>query len=150
MNVEKHPEIATAYEGSCHCGAISYVFRTALPVARWTVRACQCSFCRTHASLTTSDPAGSIEFRVSRPDALHLYRFGLKTADFVLCRNCGTYLAARITTPKGSYAIVNLRALHDLPSALPGAQAVTYDAESTEGRIARRESVWTPVTGTAP
>jgi hypothetical protein len=133
------------YEGACHCGAISYVFRTALPVARWTVRECQCTFCRTHASLTTADPAGSIEFRVGRPDALHLYRFGLGTADFMLCRNCGTYLGARFTSPAGSYAIVNLRALHPLPPGLPAARAVTYDAESPEARIARREAQWTPV-----
>ena len=133
-----------AYEGACHCGAISYVYRTALPVPRWQVRACQCSFCRAHAALTTSDPAGSVEFRFDRPEEIHLYRFGLRTADFLLCRNCGTYLAARITTPKGSYAIVNLRALRSLPPDLPAAQAMTYDAESPASRIARREMRWTP------
>ena len=138
-----------AYEGSCHCGAISYVYRTAVPVSQWQVRACQCSFCRTHAALTTSDAAGSVEFRFDRPDDLQLYRFALKTADFVLCRNCGTYLAARITTPKGSYAVVNLRALSRFPPELPVAQGVTYDAESPEDRVARRESHWTPVLGIA-
>ena len=148
MSTERHMA-GRAYEGSCHCGAISYVYRTAVPVSRWQVRACQCSFCRTHAALTTSDAAGSVEFRFDRPDDLHLYRFALKTADFVLCRNCGTYLAARITTPKGSYAVVNLRALSRLPPELPAAQGVTYDAESPEDRIARRESHWTPVLGIA-
>jgi hypothetical protein len=125
------------------------VYRTAVPVSRWQVRACQCSFCRTHAALTASDPAGSVEFRFHRPDELHLYRFALKTADFVLCRNCGTYLGARITTPRGSYAVVNVRALRRLPPDLPAAQAMTYDAESPEARIARRESRWTPVVGAA-
>jgi hypothetical protein len=140
---------AGAYEGSCHCGAISYAYRTGLPVSQWVVRACQCSFCRSHAAMTTSDPAGSVEFRIGRPEYLSLYRFGLKTADFVLCRNCGTYLAARIATPNGSYAVVNLRALARLPPELPSAQPVSYDAESAESRIARRESRWTPVIATA-
>ena len=144
MSTEQ-PVAGSAYEGACHCGAISYVYRTAVPVSRWQVRACQCSFCRRHAALTASDPAGSVEFRFDRPEALQLYRFALKTADFVLCRNCGTYLAARITSPKGSYAVVNLRALRGLPPELPAAQAVTYDAESPEARIARRETRWTPV-----
>ena len=134
----------TAYEGACHCGAISYVYRTALPVSRWQVRACQCSFCRTHAALTTSDPAGSVEFQFARPEALHAYRFALKSADFLLCRNCGTYLAARIATPRGSYAVVNLRALRAPLPELPAAQAMVYDAESLDARIARRETRWTP------
>lgn len=51
------------FEGACHCGAIGYLYRTALDPERWNVRACQCSFCRAHAARTTSDPAGSVQFR---------------------------------------------------------------------------------------
>ena len=66
-----------AYEGSCHCGAIGWTYRTALEPSRWQVRSCQCSFCRRHATRCTTDPAGTAEFSVADPDALHRYRFGL-------------------------------------------------------------------------
>ena len=80
-----------AYEGSCHCGAIGWTYRTAIAPPQWPVRSCQCSFCRRHATRCTSDPAGSVEFSVVDRDALHRYRFGLQTAEFLMCRRCGVY-----------------------------------------------------------
>ena len=64
----------TDYKGSCHCGAIAYTFRTAVEPAQWSVRACQCSFCRAHDALSTSDPNGQITFVALNPDLLQKYR----------------------------------------------------------------------------
>ena len=50
------------YQASCHCGALEARYRTAVPVAAWSVRACQCAFCRAREALTTSDPAGTLTF----------------------------------------------------------------------------------------
>ena len=132
--------------GFCHCGAIGFRYATAVVPAQWSVRACQCSFCLAHAALTTSDPDGSVQFIFDSPAALHRYRFGLHSADFLLCRNCGVYIGASIDS---GFAIVNLRALRDLPRGLPEPQAMVYEAESLEARMARREARWTPVTVSA-
>src|SRR5215469_15921681 len=95
------------FTGSCHCGALGFSFNTALPVAEWSVRACQCGFCRAHGAVTTSDPAGRLVFRIGQRESLRRYRFGLKTADFLVCGVCGVYVGAQIETPRGAFGIVN-------------------------------------------
>ena len=134
-----------AYEGSCHCGAIGWTYRTALVPSRWPVRSCQCSFCRRHATRCTSDPAGSVEFSIADRDALHRYRFGLQTAEFLMCRHCGVYIGAYADGPGGRFATLNLNALKSQVDGLPAATATFYDSEDREGRILRREHRWTPV-----
>lgn len=137
----------TAFEGSCHCGAIEYIYRTAINPEKWNVRACQCSFCRAHAGLSTSDPEGSVEFKERVRGALHHYRFGQLTADFLICRKCGVYLGAAITTPKGRYGVININALRPIPSNLPPPVAADYEGETQEQRIERRAQRWTPLAG---
>jgi hypothetical protein len=135
------------YSGRCHCGALGFEYQTAVPPAAWSVRACQCTFCRAHAACTTSDPGGSLVFRIE--DALKLvrYRFGLRTAEFLLCASCGVYLGAAITTPRGRYGIVNVNALRPARADLPRPQAVAYENEDELQRMARREARWTPLRG---
>ena len=134
------------YSGGCHCGALTFRFETAKAPRDWSVRACQCSFCRAHAALSASDPDGSIAFAETRKGALHRYRFGQKTADFLVCRDCGVYIGATIETPRGPFGIVNVRALKVIPDDLPAAQPMHYEAESMEERTARREQRWSRVT----
>ncbi len=133
------------YPGSCHCGAIGFSYRTHQPPAAWTARACQCSFCRAHAGLTTSDPSGNIEFHEHQPGALQRYRFGLRITDFLLCRVCGVYIGAAIQTGRGCFGVINIHALRPLPEGLAPAVAMDYGSESTAERIERREECWTPV-----
>ena len=103
--------MAEAYEGSCHCGAIGWTYRTELAPWQWQVRSCQCSFCRRHATRCTSDPAGSAEFSIVDAEALHRYRFGLRSAEFLMCRRCGVYIGACADGPGGRFATLNLNAL---------------------------------------
>ena len=42
------------YHGGCHCGALGFEFSTALEPSAWSIRACQCNFCRAHAGVYTS------------------------------------------------------------------------------------------------
>jgi hypothetical protein len=132
------------HEGVCHCRAIGFVYRTALPPRDWPIRACQCSFCRTHAALSTSDPAGSLEFREHSPGALHRYRFGRRTADFLVCRICGVYIGAVLQSGTRSFGIINVRVLTSLLEQLPDASPMSYDGEEAAERVARREKRWTP------
>ena len=134
----------SSYEGRCHCGAVRFTYTTAKSPAAWPVRACQCSFCRAHGARTTADPQGSVSFSVADPAKLRRYRFGTAQADFFVCAECGVYMAAVLTTPRGRFATLNVNTIGGV-SDVPPAEPVTYDAESSEQRIARREQRWTPV-----
>jgi hypothetical protein len=135
---------ATEYRGTCHCGAIGFTYTTGLRPHRWSVRACQCSFCRAHDALSTSDPDGRLVFIADVPECLQRYRFGMGTADFLLCRNCGIYVGAAIESDNGRFGIINTHALIDPPARMATAVPISYDNENTEGRISRRGERWTP------
>lgn len=138
---------SSLFEGSCHCRAVAFAYRTAISPDKWSVRACQCTFCRAHSAKSTSDPAGAVEFRERTRGALHRYRFGQLTADFLICRKCGVYLGATISTAHGGYAIINTNALHPIPENLAAPVPASYENETAEQRIARREQRWTPLAG---
>jgi len=129
-------------EGSCHCGNLTYAMQTRFTRETLAPRACGCSFCRKHDAISASDPDGSVSFGIRDPAAVSRYRFGLRTADFLVCRACGIYVGAVMERNGRQWAIVNLRAseFYDLPAA-----AVSYDAENEAVRIDRRLSRWTPV-----
>jgi hypothetical protein len=135
-----------AVEGSCHCGAIAIRFQASRPPERWPIRACQCGFCRRHGARTTSDPAGRVSFQIHDEAALARYRFAERTADFLVCRNCGVYLAAVLTCGDAQFATLNVNALCE-PLAFDDVVGVSYDGESAEERQRRRAQRWTPVIG---
>jgi hypothetical protein len=123
---------------SCHCGRLAATMESA--AADPPLRECQCSFCRMHAALSFSDPAGRVTLLLRRPEMVEPYRFARRTADFLICKVCGAYVAAVM---EERFAILNARTLDE---PLPGTpQPMVYDAESTEDRVARRRGRWTPV-----
>jgi hypothetical protein len=133
------------YEGGCHCGAIGFAYRTALKPKEWPVRACQCSFCCAHGVLTTSDPNGTLEFFERIPTRLHTYRFGGKTADFLICGECGVYIGATTQVGGKPFGIINVRALQSVAAQLGEPQLMDYGTESPAERMARRAKRWTPI-----
>ena len=135
------------YAGRCHCGSIGYSYSTAMSPEEWSIRACQCAFCSAHDALSTSDPQGRIAFSASELSQLQRYRFALRTADFLLCRNCGVYIGAVIETGSGRFGIVNTHSLTPVPENIAAVAPISYDSEDTSGRVSRREERWTPVTG---
>jgi len=135
----------TVFAGGCHCGALAFEFSTARPPRDSRVVARMNSFCRAHAALSTSDPAGSIAFFERKPVSLHIYQFGTRSADFLICAHCGVYVGARMQSPSGRFAIINVRALKPIPEGLQEAQPMNYEGESLEGRAARREQRWSPL-----
>lgn len=141
---ELGPVLPTEFEGSCHCGSIGFRYQTAIAPEHWSIRACQCNFCRAHDALSASDAAGSLEFTASDPDFLSRYRFGLRTADFLLCRKCGVYIGALIDTDQGQFGIINTHALVDAPDRLAATELMRYGTEDVAGRVSRRETRWTP------
>jgi hypothetical protein len=139
---------ARVFEGRCHCGALRFELRTARPPDQWAVRACQCSFCRSHGARTTSDPEGSVRFIITDNAKLNRYRFATRSADFYVCRDCGVYVATVLTSARGQFATLNVNALSS-PVDVPVAAAISYEGESAEQKLARREQKWTPVSDIA-
>jgi hypothetical protein len=136
---------AIEYLARCHCGALTARYRTAAEPSTWSLRACQCSFCRSHGALTTSDPAGSLEFRSTDPERVQRYRFGGRTADFLVCRDCGVYVGAHMATDGIRFGILNVLSLRPPLTGFPAAEPMDYGAETADIRRSRREARWTPV-----
>jgi len=128
------------YEGACHCGAVAARFSTEIEPDAIEVRADQCGFCRRHGAKTVSDPAG--ELRLSfREDTVTRYRFGTRSSDFLICRGCGTYVAAVIE----GFGVLNVVGVDIDAFSRREARPVDYSDETAETRLARRRSRWTPL-----
>ena len=140
---------AREYLVRCHCGALAARYETALPLERWSVRACQCSFCRAHDALSISDPAGRLEFRTTRPERLQRYRFASGITEFLVCKECGVYIGARLVREHGDFGIINARALVPIPLELPAAMPMNYGGESADDKRMRRTERWTPLTASS-
>lgn len=131
--------------GRCHCGALAFEFHTAQEPRQLGLRSCACGFCRKHGARTTSDPAGSVRFTHPRPEALRRYRFGTRSADFLLCAECGAYLGAVMEHHGRAYATLNANCFELDPPLAQAAPPVHYEAETLEQKMARRAARWTPV-----
>jgi hypothetical protein len=128
--------------GGCHCGALTVEHETAIPLESIELRACQCTFCKRHGALNTSDPNGTMRI-VAERGALVRYRFGLRTADFFVCSRCGVYIGCVLDDAFGS---VNTRVLEEAAQLTRPPSANDWSGEDTGGRIARRRERWTPAT----
>jgi hypothetical protein len=133
------------YAGGCHCGAIRVEVRLTKPAGEMPVRSCACTFCQSHGTRTVSDPQGQADIRADWP-AVEKYRFGSRTADYLLCRRCGVYVGAVCDTAAGTRSVINTRCLHDRAAFTQAAAHPDYDGEAVEHRLARRARNWMPVT----
>ncbi|HKE45800.1 MAG TPA: hypothetical protein VKB41_14810 [Steroidobacteraceae bacterium] len=134
---------ARRLRGACHCGALRVEFATALEPAQLQVRACQCSFCRTHGALSISDPLGLLTFQATDPQALVRYRFGLKLSDFLICARCGTYMGVFMEDPGGDLGVLNLNVL-EARDQFGAPSPMNYEGETPATRVQRRRERWTP------
>ncbi|MGA7966866.1 MAG: hypothetical protein WCB49_13450 [Gammaproteobacteria bacterium] len=126
--------------GACHCGNLSFVIHTRMPLENIRARACDCSFCCIHAARNWSDPDGTAVIRVNDAGHLHKYRFALRTADFYICTTCGTYLGAVLSDERGAWSTLNLR----LAKISVEEEIASYGSENADDRIDRRKRDWTP------
>lgn len=136
-----------AHAGGCHCGDLRYVLETELALEQLPLRACQCSFCRRHGALSTSDPKGRVRFEFKDERNLIRYRFGHKTADFLICARCGSYIGAMLTDGGQSWAIVNANTLDQAGQLTQPMVPMDYESETSGSRTERRKARWTPVVG---
>lgn len=133
----------TVLAGSCHCGNIQVRFETRLDPRDLKLRACDCSFCRKHGVRSVMDPNGSARIEVADEGELSRYVFGLRTAEFLVCKRCGAYAAAVLQEAGSAWAVLNANLLDQ--DALPkDAMRSSYGAETAQGRVERRKREWTP------
>lgn len=94
--------------GGCHCGAVRFTVRTAVPVE---LIDCNCSICAKTGFLHLITNQADFHL-LTDPGALAEYRFGTGTARHLFCRTCGikSFYVPR-SHPDG-YS-VNWRALDD-------------------------------------
>ena len=144
MSGRDTPRSEAPLTGRCHCGNLELALETSLRPEELSLRADTCSFCRKHGARTTSDPSGRVVITVHHPDELLRYRFGLETADFLVCTRCGIYVAAVMSEGASSYATVNVDTLDAVDRLTQPATPVTYEGESAAERSARRRTRWTP------
>ena len=138
------------FAGRCHCGNLEVVFETGTPARDLVIRSCACSFCRRHGARCVSDPAGAARILVRDPALLIRYRFGLRTAEFLVCGRCGVYVGAVMTEGGAAVATINVNSF-DPPHPFERAGVpMRYEGESEAERRARRAAGWTPVAFDAP
>jgi hypothetical protein len=130
--------------GGCHCGNIHVRLRLSKPPQGTPLRACACAFCRAHQTRTVADPAGLFELSADDWSLVEKYRFGSRTADYIVCRRCGVYVAAVCETSAGLRAVVNINCLVDRPSFSQVPDVTDYEGETVEERLSRRATRWMP------
>jgi hypothetical protein len=134
------------HRGGCHCGNLRLTLRLTQEPGEVRLRACGCSFCRRHNTRTASDPNGAVEIWADDWALVQSYRFGTGTAEFIICRRCGVYIGALGETSAGMRMVVNTTCLDDRTAFIRDPAPTDHDRETTEDRLARRATNWTPAT----
>ncbi len=130
------------HQGGCHCGNLRVRLRLSSAPQDSPLRSCSCSFCRSHATRTVSDKGGLFEVWADDWSLVERYRFGSRTADYIVCKHCGVYVGALCQTSTGLRAVVNVNSLRDRALFTQPPAAPDYDGETTEARLTRRSVNW--------
>lgn len=112
------------YQGSCHCGDVSFGVDVDLskPIT------CNCSYCQRRGSILAFTPASN--FTLERgEDALTEYRFYTNKIAHLFCATCGMEPFSRAKAPDGTDMVaVNVRCLEGVdPDSL---EPMRFDGRS--------------------
>lgn len=130
-------------KGGCHCGNIRWRFEPSRPFDELPVRRCTCAFCAKHGAFYTSDPAGRLAVEIRNSGEVGVYRFGTRTIEPQICRQCGVMPLILARIDGRLYGVVNLAAAEDIQVAPERIQQeANFESQSREERIARRRRTW--------
>jgi hypothetical protein len=132
------------HAGGCHCGNIRVHLRLSRMPEDNSLRACTCSFCRSHSPRIVADPKGIFEVWADNWSMVENYRFGTRTCDFLICRHCGVFIAAIAETMVGTCAVVNVNCLSDRDRFISVPTVHDFEGETVEIRLSRRTATWMP------
>jgi hypothetical protein len=130
--------------GGCHCGNIRFALEWRPEPSHIDARACGCSFCLKHGGLWTSCPGGTLEVTRRDPVRVQAYTFGTGTAEFHVCRDCGVVPVVTSDIGGRRYAVVSVHAFEDVDPGFIRRAPASFEGESTEQRLKRRERGWIP------
>jgi hypothetical protein len=128
--------------GRCHCGNISFTLDWRPEPTEIPARACMCTFCVKHGGLWTSCPNGTLSITVNERARWSAYAFGTRTAEFHVCATCGIVPVVTSRLQGREYAVVNVNAFEGVDASLLRRAPISFDAETEEARLARRERNW--------
>jgi len=132
------------HSGGCHCGNIHVRLRLSKRPEDNPLRACTCSFCRSHSPRMVADPDGLFEAWADDWSLVENYRFGTGTCDFLICRRCGVFIAAVSETAADARAVVNVNCLSDRERFTSVPAVHDFEGETIETRSSRRAANWMP------
>ena len=132
----------TIIEGSCHCHNIRFVLQWPGSVADIPVRQCGCTFCQKHAGSWTSNPDASLEVVIANPSNTSRYQFGTKSADFLVCSQCGVVPVVLSEIDNQTYSVVNIKTFDNIDTAQLKCTATDFDGEDIGNRLERRKRNW--------
>ena len=114
-----------SFQGSCHCGAISYTVEEDPPTKAIE---CNCTICRRKGYLHHFTAPEKFTFKGSRDD-LQVYTFNHHAIRHQSCKKCGCAPFAEGSTPDGKAMVeINLRCMDGLD--LSTLSVTQYDGAS--------------------
>jgi hypothetical protein len=128
--------------GGCHCGNIAFELTWPGEAADIPARACDCTFCTKHGGVWTSHPGASLRVSIDREDAISVYEFGTRTAQFHVCSKCGVVPVVTCRLDDKLYAVVNVNTFANVDAALLRRASASFEGEETGSRLARRARNW--------
>jgi len=91
------------YNGSCHCGNISFSFEHEKIDSGLR---CNCSICRRKGAVMSGFTLALEELNIKdNNDSLSLYQFDTKVAKHYFCKNCGIYPFHETLRKPGNYRV---------------------------------------------
>ena len=119
--------IKLLYQGSCHCEAVKFEFRSIQYVEIWT---CNCSICSLnnyqHLFVKHSDFT-----LINGEDSLTAYHFGTRTAEHLFCQKCGIKSFYQPRSHPDSFS-VDLRCVKSPPLI---DRVVEFDGKNHQGAV---------------
>src|ERR1700726_3941915 len=126
------------YRGGCHCGALGIIYRTDIDPMYWGLRHAGGSFWRRRGVVGRWGRAGNLSVDIQDPSKVGYYRFAHRTADFLICSECGVFVAAITDAAQGKRAVINARVLDGVSLDWASVADVHFDDESPPQRAERR------------
>ncbi len=145
LKIMKNLKQPTQWKGSCHCGAIRFVFESNKQATRLPLRSCLCSFCVKRGTQCTSDAKGKVRFTVRTP-SLSDYDSS-RTLKRILCNRCGVYIGTLLISGEKSFVTLNANTFERREEWNQAPSFVDYSGTSLKERKERWKTVWTPVSG---
>src|SRR5215470_13649243 len=131
-------------KGQCHCGNIAFELAWEGDPPEIPARACDCSFCTKHGGVWTSNPRARLAVAIADPKLVSKYEHGTQTATFHVCSRCGVVPLVTSEIANRLYAVVNVNALENVEPSWLRRAAASFEGETVESRLARRQRNWIP------